>query len=114
MIIWTQTAQRVFDSIIEYLLTRADSSEPAKKFFLEVYNQIDKITKHPSRGRRVIGNKSMRFINFGKHYEIFYRMEGKKPFISLISLILVKIPINVLINTEGVKKTKESFLLFQE
>ena len=82
MIIWTQTAQRVFDSIIEYSLTHADSSEHAKKFFLEVYNQIDKITKHPTRGRKVIGTKSMRFINFGKHYEIFYRMEGKTLFIS--------------------------------
>lgn len=76
VIIWTQTAQRVFDSIIEYSLTHADSSEHAKKFFFEVYNQIDKVAKHPSRGRKVTRTKSMQFINFGKHYEMFYRMAG--------------------------------------
>jgi plasmid stabilization system protein ParE len=82
VIIWTQTAQRVFDSIIEYALTHADSSEWAKKFFIEVYNQIDKVAKHPSRGRRVIGTKSMRFVIFSKHYEMFYRMDGKTLYIS--------------------------------
>ena len=82
VIIWTKTAQRVFDSMIEYRLVHADSSESAKKFFLEVYHQIDKIVKHPTRGRMVRRTKSIRFINFGKHYEIFYRMDGTTLYIS--------------------------------
>ena len=82
VIIWTKTAQRIFDSMIEYRLTHADSGEPAKKFFLEVYDQIDKIVKHPTRGRMVKRTKSIRFINFGKHYEIFYRMDGTTLYIS--------------------------------
>jgi plasmid stabilization system protein ParE len=82
VIIWTQTAQRVFDGIIDYSITHADSSEPAKKFFLEVYHQIDKISNHPTRGHRVKGTKSMRFLNFSKHYEIHYRMSGHTLYIS--------------------------------
>ncbi len=76
-VIWTQTAQRVFDGIIEYLLEHGHSNSVAENFFLDAYSQIIKIGKHPTRGRKVPNTKNMRFVNFGKHYQIFYRMNGR-------------------------------------
>ena len=76
-VIWTQTAQRVFDGIIEFLLEHGQSSSSAEKFFKDAYNQIIKVGNYPTRGRKVPNTKHIRFVNFGKHYQLFYRMDGR-------------------------------------
>ena len=81
-IIWKKTADRTFDNITTFLQQDKFSSRAAFNFAKLVYEKIDQLEKQPMSGRKVLGTKSVRVINFGTHYQMFYRSEGKTLVIS--------------------------------
>ena len=82
-IVWTNAADKKFDNIATYLLDNA-SLQTAQNFADLVYDKIDLLTKFPNLGRKVATTKSIRVVNLGKYYQIYYRVEGKMLVISNI------------------------------
>ena len=80
-IVWTKTTDKKFDEIATYLYDNA-SLQVAHNFAKNVYEKIDLIAKYPTHGRKVATTQSIRVLNFGKHYQIFYRIDGKTLIIS--------------------------------
>ena len=80
-IIWTKAADKTFDNITTYLDEKA-SLQAAQNFAQLVYDKIDSLVKNPSLGRKVATTKSIRVLNFGKHHQLYYRIEGKNLIIS--------------------------------
>lgn len=80
-IIWKPKADRTFDKITDYL-TDNFSGQAAQNFATLVYEKIDRLTKQPLSGPEVPNRKTLRYVDFGKHYRMFYRVEGKKLIIS--------------------------------
>ena len=80
-IIWTKAADKKFDAITTYLHDKA-SLQAAQNFAKIVYEKIDLLAKHPTLGRKIADTKSIRVLNFGKHHQLYYRVEGKTLYIS--------------------------------
>lgn len=80
-IIWRKTADKSFDNIAFYL-NDTFSLQVAHGFAKLVYDKIDRLEKQPYSGAKVSGTKSIRYVNFGKHYQMFYRIEGATLIIS--------------------------------
>lgn len=80
-IIWRITADKSFDRIVFYLHENF-SHQVAHDFAKIVYDKIDRLEKQPYIGPKVGGTKSVRYLNFGKHYQIFYRVDGRTLIIS--------------------------------
>ncbi len=80
-VIWRKIADRSFDKIAFYLHDNF-SLQVAHNFTKLVYDKIDKLEKQPHSGAKVSGTKSVRYVNFGKHYQMFYRIDGKTLIIS--------------------------------
>lgn len=80
-IIWTKAADKKFDATTTYLQDNG-SLQAAQNFAKTVYEKIDLIVKHPTLGRKLADSKSMRVLNFGKYYQLYYRIEGKSLYIS--------------------------------
>ena len=74
-IIWKQAAERTFD-VITIHLHEAYSLQTAHNFAKLVYEKIDRLAKQPLSGPRVIGRKTLRYVNFGKNYKMYYRVVG--------------------------------------
>lgn len=75
-IVWTNTADKTFDSITAFLHDNA-SLRVAQDFAKLVYDKIDLISEYPTLGRKVPSTKSIRVLNIGKHHQLFYRVEGR-------------------------------------
>jgi plasmid stabilization system protein ParE len=80
-VIWNKAATRTFDDITTYMVDNF-SLQSAQNFALSAYEKIDYITKYPFVGRKVQGTKSLKMLNFGKHYHIYFRVQGSTLFIS--------------------------------
>jgi plasmid stabilization system protein ParE len=74
-------ATRKISKIAEYLEYEY-SYQTASNFVASVYKTIDKITEHPSRGRKVPSSKTLQFLNIDAHRQIFYRVHS-----SVISVV---------------------------
>ncbi len=68
--------QRLYN-IAEYL-EEEYSFQTAKNFVQKVYKTIDKVAKHPTRGRKVPLSNTLQFINIDKHRQLFYRVHGTR------------------------------------
>ena len=82
-VIWTKAADKAFDNITAYLHEKA-SLQATQNFAQLVYDKIDFLIKHPTLGRKVSNTKSIRVLNFGKHHQLYYRIDGKNLIISNI------------------------------
>ncbi len=80
-IIWRKTADKSFDRIVFYLHEKF-SYQVAHDFAKIVYDKIDRLEQQPYIGPKVSKTKSVRYINFAKHYQMFYRVDGKTLIIS--------------------------------
>ena len=80
-IIWRKTADKSFDKIV-FFLHENFSNKVAHDFAKTVYEKIDRLEKQPYIGPKVSGTKSVRYINFGKNYQMFYRVDGTTLIIS--------------------------------
>ena len=67
---------RVYN-IAEYL-EEEYSMQVAKNFIQKVYQTIDKVAEHPTRGRKVPSSNTLQFINIDKHRQLFYRVHGTR------------------------------------
>ena len=74
-IIWKQAAERTFESITNHLHDEY-SLQAAHNFAKLVYDKIDRLSKYPLSGPKVAGRITLRYVNFGKHYQMFYRVVG--------------------------------------
>ncbi len=79
-IIWNKTALTTFNDIAAYL-NENFSNTAARNFVEAAYDKIEQLEKHPTIGRKVPKTKSLRMINFGKHHQMYYRVQGKTLFI---------------------------------
>jgi plasmid stabilization system protein ParE len=79
-ITWNKTAFTTFNDIARYLNDNF-STQAAKNFVEAAYERIERLEKHPSIGRKVPNTKSLRMINFGKHHQMYYRVQGKTLFV---------------------------------
>lgn len=70
-----QTAEVAINNIAEYLESEY-TYQTAAKFVGNVYETIDKIKTHPTRGRTVPTSKTLQFLNIDKHRQISYRVKG--------------------------------------
>ena len=68
--------QRIY-AIASYLEDEY-SFQAAQNFVQNVYKTIDKVTKHPTRGRKVPKSNTLQFINIDKHRQLFYRVHGTR------------------------------------
>ena len=80
-IIWNKAASKTFDNIADFLVDQY-SLQSAENFATAVYEKINYIAKYPFVGRAVQGTKSLKMLNFCKHYQIYFRVQGKTLFIS--------------------------------
>ena len=80
-IIWNKAASRTFDEITTYRVDN-NSLQSAQNFAVAVYQKIDYIVKYPFVGRQVRGTKSLKMLNLGKHYHIYFRLHGNTLYIS--------------------------------
>ena len=80
-VIWNKAASRTFDNITTYMVDN-NSLQAAQNFATAVYEKIDYIIKYPFIGRTVRGTKSLRMLNFSKHYHIYFRVHGTTLYIS--------------------------------
>ncbi len=80
-IIWNKAASKTFDNIAGFLVDNY-SLQSAENFAASVYSKINYIVKYPFVGRQVQGAKSLKMLNFGKHYQIYFRVQGKTLYIS--------------------------------
>ncbi len=71
----TKTAARKIKEIAEYLETEF-SFNSAEKFVDSTYEAIEKVQKHPTRGRKINASETVRFIPIDKHRILFYRHKG--------------------------------------
>ena len=69
-----KAAQRI-NLIAEYLESEF-SFNAAEKFVDNTYETIEKIQKHPTRGRKVASSKTVRFVPIDKHRILFYRVKS--------------------------------------
>ena len=74
-VIWNKRAYIKFRTIGTYLRDEV-SLNAADNFMDKVYSQIDILTKHPTKGRRELKTKTIRFINIDEHRQMFYRVKG--------------------------------------
>ena len=74
-IIWKQAADRTFDDIVNYLHDTY-SMQTAHNFATLVYDKIGRLAKQPLSAPKVAGRKTLRYVNFGKNYQMFYRVVG--------------------------------------
>ncbi len=65
-----------------FFLHEKYSLQVAQNFANIVYEKINRLEKQPYIGPKVSGTKSVRYVNFGKHYQMFYRVDGKTLIIS--------------------------------
>ncbi len=80
-IIWNKAALKTFDEITNYMLENY-SLNTAQKFAGNAYEKIDWVAKYPTSGRKVPNTKTLRMVNFGNNYQLYYRIQGKTLFIS--------------------------------
>ena len=59
-------------------LEEEHSFQAAQNFVQNVYKTIDKVAKHPTRGRKVSISNTLQFINIDKHRQLFYRVHGTR------------------------------------
>ncbi len=69
-----QAATAAINDIAQYLESQY-SYQTAVNFVANVYETIDKIKEHPTRGRTVPTSKTLQFLNIDKHRQIFYRVK---------------------------------------
>ena len=72
-----QKAKLRIYNIAEYL-EEEYSMQAAKNFVQKVYQTIDKVAEHPTRGRKVPVSNTLQFINIDKHRQLFYRVHGTR------------------------------------
>lgn len=70
-----QTAKIAINRVAEYLESEY-SYQTAANFVGNVYQTIDKIKAHPTRGRTSPTSTTLQFLNIDKHRQIFYRIKG--------------------------------------
>ena len=70
-----KTAKVAINSIAEYLESEY-TYRTAANFVGNVYETIDKIKAHPTRGRTVPTLKTLQFLNIDKYRQIFYPTKG--------------------------------------
>ena len=63
---------------IAIYLEEEHSFQAAQNFVQNVYKTIDKVAKHPTRGRKVPISNTLQFINIDKHRQLFYRVYGTR------------------------------------
>lgn len=70
-----ERAKNAINRIAEYLESEY-TYQTAANFVGNVYETIDKIKAHPTRGRTAPTSKTLQFLNVDKHRQIFYRIKG--------------------------------------
>ena len=76
-VIWRRKAILRVEEIALYLESEI-SLKSAENFIKSIYDTIDKVKAHPSRGRKVMTQKAIQFINIDKNKQLFYRVSGKE------------------------------------
>ncbi len=76
-VIWRRKAILRVEETALYLENEV-SLKSAENFIKSVYDTIDKVKAHPSRGRKVSIQKVIQFINIDKNKQLFYRVSGKE------------------------------------
>jgi plasmid stabilization system protein ParE len=72
---WSKKSLQQIRDIIGYL--RTEASEQAADNFVELFRKKLELVKiHPTRGRKSTKSRTIHFVNFGKHHQLFYRMNG--------------------------------------
>jgi plasmid stabilization system protein ParE len=71
---WNKNAIVKVEKTAEYLELEF-SIVAAERFVTNVYECIEKIKKHPSRGRKTSLNPGILFINLDNHRQLFYRIQ---------------------------------------
>jgi plasmid stabilization system protein ParE len=80
---WSDRSKFQTRATINFL--RENFSETVvEKFKLAIEKKIIYIAEYPTVGRKVHKTKTVQFVNFGKHYQLFYSVKGSTLFISSI------------------------------
>jgi plasmid stabilization system protein ParE len=80
-IVWRKKALRQLNETAEFLQNEY-SLQTANNFVGKIMKSIERVSKNPDSYRKAPRTKSVYFINFDKHKQMFYRIEGKTLFIS--------------------------------
>jgi plasmid stabilization system protein ParE len=80
---WRKKALRSVKETASYLEVNF-SLQTAYNFIESITKTIEKVSKNPKTYRKVPNTKSVHFVNFDKHRQMFYRLEGNTLIISAI------------------------------
>lgn len=81
-VIWTNTATKEYESLLEYLLTKF-SLTVMKNFMMETENQVENISKFNEIGQ-AYENTNYRYLLLSEQTYLFYKIENNKVYISEI------------------------------
>ena len=80
---WSDKSKAQVKLIITFLRTNFPEGI-VEKFKLDIEGKIIYIVVNPTVGRKVAKTKIIQFVNFSKHYQLFYRVKGSTIYILAI------------------------------
>ncbi len=80
---WSDSAIKQYKAVIFYHKENGNTAF-AQKWVDSLWAKIGLLMKEPEIGRKASKTKTVRFVNFAKHYQLFYRVKGSTLFISSI------------------------------
>ncbi|MBC7777192.1 MAG: type II toxin-antitoxin system RelE/ParE family toxin [Phycisphaerae bacterium] len=73
---WTQRVQTQIDTTFDYIAGNL-SVQGAINFIQKVYEQENRLSKHPESGKFSAKSRNIRYILLGRHRRLYYRFSDR-------------------------------------